>query len=296
MKMEEICEKEIKGKYKLGELIRNDQQVIWYSVAQPTKCIYGLSVLSDWGEEGKKVVKSAFNVSQMLWNFRNNPNYLSYSLEEPIEVHRALGFTSYDEFQSPREGVKYSYDVERSIPMQLSQSHDEDGRRKIFKNLPVIYVPRIEDKIARGLLTDIIYSFGEKARDISKVFPKLNESKIEASLSGLFISGIALLHLDEEKIDSGIAMIFAPNLCTKDNLRQDSKKALGYTDDQYFEYEKKNIGLEGIQKRIDNRVENHFKLMRRFGIAPLEDLTEETLSFVKEFAPDRYERFEKAIS
>jgi len=215
-----------------------------------------------------------FQTAQMLFHLRANPGYLEYTGEELQRLSDLLG-------------------------LEFGENMEEDP----------IQIP--------GILTDLVCSFRKKLATLPNLDPKYlkgksrkenpdwwdyvckSEAEIDEPEKSYrsrdndreaikLYRASHFLHDIEQEWQLGLnVMFFAPHLCdTREKMRKYLLESFSCGGQQESNW---------TQEEIDERIERNLKQMEEWGVEPLGDLTNKALAFVKEYAPNRYERFSKAV-
>lgn len=266
--MIELTEEQIAREYKPFQF--NEQHRGWldYIIGNPIK---GSKLGSEWDHPLQH--KNFSETAQMLWYFRKHPEYYEYA---NAETQRLLDLLGLDETQG--EDPRRRFNGERGVSCNWFRY--DYGPRFVKENMR-IYIPSLDASIKPGILTDLIYTFGRKSLKLPQGAYEGHNRSIEdrnGNTSSLFVACAPLPYATEEDVWLGF---FAPNLCTEEYMQKHARKCLG---------------PDSSQEDVDKRVESDHGDIERLGITPLEDVANSALAFVKEFAPERYDRFSEAVS
>lgn len=222
-------------------------------------------------------------IAQMLWSFRDHPEYFSYQNTNSQRLLDALGHESVwpenpdklGEYALAQLDPRTDFDAHRELTSAWIRK-----KKKFWSEETAVFVPSLDSMVRPGIITDLVYVFGRR----SKMLPPISEQKYwENSIrnnnaNSLFLAGVVLPYISPE--DLGLDnMFFAPSNCTRKNMQ---------------DYVRKSIGKRP-QEEVDQRVEEELNKMKRLGMIPLKDSIESSIELIKEFASEKLERFQQAV-
>ncbi len=152
-----VPERELAMKYKIGQSMKrlskeDDCYSLTYAVGQPIKSVG----LPRTDQEFKELF---VNVGQVLWHLRDNPNFFGYGKNEEQTVFDAMGLKLPS--GTTMEAILRKYDGCRSPAVGLSTARGEDGRPLAIPEAGLVYVPRLDSKIKRGILVDLVRAYSK---------------------------------------------------------------------------------------------------------------------------------------
>lgn len=210
--------------------------------------------------------------AQILWHFRKHPEYFGYDGVSQEKLFDLLGIES--------KGIK-----------QLDNILSYRSNGEIFN-----------DSSKPSLLTDLIFSFRKRARhlpqfdteklieegysqeDISSIEERYKEavSVFDNKALSLYRASVYLPFIEEDWQLGFNVKVYAPSLCdTPEKMRDFYKKA---------------FSSFGEGNEIEQRVKQDIRRMEKWGMKQSENLDERSLDLIREYAPERYERFSEAVS
>jgi len=233
-----------------------------------------------------------FEIAQMLFQFRNHPQYLEYPEAEPQKLFDLFGLRSVEDRHISALGHKIR-----------NRGIDDGG---------------IEALAKPGILTDLVYAFRNKAATLPpfnqetinlnyskptsrfRDFATESETELDDAttiydtdeISVMLYIGAAYLPCVKEDWQLGFNIVFYnPSACdTQEKMQRHYGSLLlnsGFSSDQ----------SDVLAEKIDQYVEKSNDIRKRYNfVTALENPTDKALKLVREFAPDRYKRFSKAVS
>lgn len=218
--------------------------------------------------------QSFCNVAQMLFDIRANPSYQTYTGEESKRVYDLLGLRSNQILEGDLKRTHKLVRETRSPGMLTDLSC---AFRRKLATLPM-YNPQnlgINDREKNPNWWDNAYRSESKGIGHEYSNDEFTLSLYQASSSLSEIMQNWQLGLN--------AIWFAPNLCNSyEKMREHYQQARKHWDQE---------GWHSLDTTVQSDFEEFFKGNR---IAILENPTNVSLDFVREFAPEKFERFSKA--
>jgi hypothetical protein len=201
---------------------------------------------------------------QMLWRFRNHPEYESYEGSQGARLYRLLGIDKSD--SELEELIELS---KKADPLKGSGTFEMNAKRLISQKNP-------------GIMTDLLYSFRKKSATIP-----LGREEEDTWEYFLFpeqeLVGKKGHHFPKSESDDRVHQLY-----------------IGATYLPRFE-EKEDLILDDwlfapnppVDKRAREQLSRHFESSC---FTTLTNPVQKALEFVKQYNPQAYERFNRAVS
>lgn len=289
--MELLTESEMAEKHKAFAVVNSKSSAdISYYLLHATK---HSEVLSEYNSSSQN--KNFLETSQMLWSLRNNPSYYAYPDAQPSHFFtKNVGLRIPD---IPSEELENMNDSMRKRASPYTDFSDMRSlisgwnvdEQKFNESWAFVYIPSPYTDVTPGLLTDLVFAFRKKADKL----PRLNDQGQEVYLTDwrftrknnsnsltLLTQGILLPHLQADDLGT-LVSYYQPTLCTPENMRK---------------YVQNAIGHDRPAEEIEQRVAREFNILKEYSISPLKDVIGSARQFIQDVVPERYERFNRAIS
>lgn len=289
--MERISETEMAAKYKPFAIV-NPKSIpaMMYMVADAIK---NSQLLQEYNPDSQN--QNFLQTAQMLWHFRKHGEYYQYAharasrffdilgMETPIVPSQELEMLNVCQQRMANPHVTFG-----DLRSMLSGWKEDDGN--FIESQAFVYVPSLDTSVRPGILTDLTYAFRKKAATLPTIRDNAGQEvhrenwaasgNRNSRVVALLRAGIVLPYLEENNLGLN-ALFFAPALCTPENIRV---------------YAEEVMGKDRPEGEIESRFKRELNFMKKHSIAPLENVVESAQQLVQEFAPERYKRFNKAVS